>query len=143
MNDDRAMFIGKLAAAVGVKAQTVRYYERLGLLPEPMRNRSGYRLYGEGALKRMRFIKRAQTLGFSLNEIKSILELSRDGKRPCLSVREIAKAKLAEADRMLEDLLAYRQELAERIEQWEEIQDGQSDATVYQLIEMSKAAKGS
>ena len=56
------MFIGKLAEAVGIKVQTIRYYEQLGLLPQPSRTRSGYRIYGEKALKRLQFIKQAQAL---------------------------------------------------------------------------------
>ncbi len=62
----QTMFIGKLAEAIGVNVQTVRYYERLGLLSEPVRAESGYRIYGENALKRLRVIKQMQALGFSL-----------------------------------------------------------------------------
>src|SRR5947199_10849301 len=97
----KAIFIGKLAEAAGVNVQTVRYYEGLGLLPEPIRTASGYRTYGESALKRLRFIKQAQALGFSLEEIKAVLEISNEGKRPCSRVRKLAKAKLAEVDQKL------------------------------------------
>jgi MerR family mercuric resistance operon transcriptional regulator len=137
----KAMFIGKLAEAVGVNVQTVRYYERLGLLSEPVRTESGYRIYGGNALKRLQFIKQAQALGFSLAEIEAVLELSHDGKRPCPSVRKLARAKLAEIDQKLKALLAYRQELAARVKRWDEVPDDLTDAGVCQLIELSKAEK--
>jgi DNA-binding transcriptional MerR regulator len=133
------MYIGNLARAAGVNVQTVRYYERLGLLAEPGRSTSGYRVYGENALKHLRFIKRAQALGFSLDEIKSVMELSREGKRPCASVRRLAKAKLADVDRKLQQMLAYRRKLAALIKQWEDMPDETPDAAVCQLIELSKA----
>ncbi len=135
------MFIGKLAEAVGVNVQTVRYYERLGLLPEPVRTESGYRVYGERALKRLRFIKQAQALGFSLTEIKTVLELSHESQRPCPSVRKLVREKLAEVDQQLKVLLAYRQGLAQRINRWDELPDDAFDAEVCQLIELSKAEK--
>ena len=134
----RIMFIGRLAQAAGVNVQTVRYYEHLGLLLEPARTNSGYRIYGETALKRVQFIRQAKVLGFSLGEIKTFLDLSNEGRRPCSRVRKLAKAKLAEVDQKLKDLLAYRQELAERIKQWDEMPDDAFDAAVCQLIERSK-----
>lgn len=137
------MFIGKLAQAVRVSVQTVRYYERMGLLTEPSRTNTGYRTYGENALRRLRFIKQAQALGFSLAEIKAVLELSQEGKRPCSSVRKLVKAKLTEVDQKLKELLAYRQELAERIKEWDEVPDDPFDAAVCQLIELSRTKKPS
>ncbi len=137
------MFIGRLAQAADVNVQTVRYYERLGLLLEAARTKSGYRIYSKNALRRVQFIKQAKVLGFSLGEIKVFLDLSNEGKRPCSKVRNLAKAKLAEADQRLKELLAYRQELAERIKQWEDVPDGAFDAAVCQLIELSKAKKSS
>ncbi len=135
------MFIGKLAEAASVKVQTIRYYEQLGLLPEPVRTQSGYRLYSEAALKRLRFIKQAQALGFSLDEIKEILVISNEGKRPCVRVRKLAKSKLLEADQKLKEMLAYRQQLAERIKEWDEMPDDPFDAAVCQLIELTRAEK--
>lgn len=74
------MFIGKLAEAAGVNVQTVRYYERLGLLSELVRTESGYRIYGESALKRLRFIKQAQAFGFTLEQILELLPGSEAGQ---------------------------------------------------------------
>ena len=135
------MYIGKLAESAGVKVQTVRYYEQLGLLQKPTRTPTGYRMYGAPALKRLRFIKQAQALGFSLDEIKEILALSSEGKTPCARVRRLAKTKLTELDQRLAELLAYRQELASRIKQWDELPDDLLDAAVCHLIELSRAEK--
>ncbi len=137
------MFIGKLAESIGVNVQTIRYYEQIGLLKKPARTATGYRMYGEPALKRLRFIKQAQALGFSLDEIKEILTISSEGKPPCARVRKLAKAKLSELDQRLSELLAYRQELASRINQWEQLPDAPFDAAVCHLIELSKAEKTS
>lgn len=139
----RIMFIGRLAQAADANVQAVRYYERLGLLLEPARTNSGYRIYSKNVLKRVQFIKQAKVLGFSLGEIKVFLDLSDEGKRPCSRVRNLAKAKLAEVDQKLKDLLAYRQELAGRLKQRDEMPDDASDAAVCQLIEFSKAKKSS
>src|SRR5260370_3188665 len=73
------MRTGEVARQTGVNIHTLRYYERRGLLPEPPRRDSGYRLYDDGAVKVVHFIKRAQSLGFSLNEVESLLELAAGG----------------------------------------------------------------
>lgn len=90
-----ALTIGKLAKAVGVNIQTVRYYERRSLLSPMARKPSGYRLYGKDALRRLRFIKNAQALGFMLHEIAELLNLRASSKAKCGDVRRKAEAKLA------------------------------------------------
>ncbi|MCB1138527.1 MAG: heavy metal-responsive transcriptional regulator [Leptospiraceae bacterium] len=87
---------GKLARRAGVNLQTIRYYERSGLLPPPERNESGYRQYTENALVRIRFIKKAQALGFSLKEIQELLRLRADKNRQCKEVRELVASKVEE-----------------------------------------------
>ena len=88
--------IGKIAAQAGVNVETVRYYERRGLLPEPPRTESGYRLYGPESVTRLRFIKRAQELGFTLHEIADLLALRVDAETTCEDVRRRAERKVAE-----------------------------------------------
>jgi MerR family transcriptional regulator, copper efflux regulator len=80
-----------------VNVQTLRYYERRGLLPEPARRGAGYRNYDEAAVRSVRFIKRAQDVGFSLEEVRELLEL-RDRRRSPAAVRQIAVAKLRDID---------------------------------------------
>src|SRR5881296_3201270 len=82
----------------GVNLETVRYYERRGLLPKPPRTLAGYRTFDAGAVRRLRFIKQAQALGFSLKEIKALLALRLDPRASCADVRRRAEAKIADID---------------------------------------------
>lgn len=100
--------IGKLAQAAGVNVETIRYYQRVGLMREPGRPVEGYRRYPEQAVARLRFIKRAQRLGFTLKEIADLLQLE-DGK--CKESREIAEEKRALIASQINDLTAMRMEL--------------------------------
>ena len=102
--------IGKLARAAGVAVDTVRYYERIGLLPQARRAPSGYRLYGRDDLRQLRFIRRAQTLGFSLEEIGRLLELmERDGDRA--EVRALAEIRLADIEAKMHQFASLRDTL--------------------------------
>ena len=98
--------IGRLARAVGVNVQTVRYYERRTLLAADARRPSGYRLFGEDALKRLRFIKNAQGLGFTLREISELLELRVSSTARCGDVQRKAQDKLAHVQTKIRDLRA-------------------------------------
>src|SRR5437773_11834268 len=103
--------IGRVARKGGVGVETVRFYEREGLLEEPPRRASGYREYSEQVVKRIRFIKRAQQLGFSLKEITELLMLRVDGQTPCEEVKQHTEAKIAEVERKLVSLHRMRQAL--------------------------------
>ncbi len=126
----RHFFIGELARAVGVNPQTVRYYERAGLLPRAARTPSGYRLYDEEAVARLRFIKAAQSLGLSLREIREIIALSRAGRSPCARVRALLHQKVRELDHKIAQLRAFRRELAARLTQLEHMPDD-ADSSPY------------
>lgn len=99
---------GQVAAAAGVNVETLRYYERRGILAEPARLDSGYREYPPNTVAIVRFIKRAQDLGFTLGEIQELLALRDDHSRTCDEVRGAARAKLAEIEAKLEQLDAMR-----------------------------------
>ena len=101
----------ELARNGGVNPQTLRYYEREGLLPEPPRLDSGYRLYPESAVARIRFIKRSQELGFTLDEIRDLLVLRIDKQRDRAEVRRIAKSRLAGIDAKIQSLQTMRSAL--------------------------------
>jgi Hg(II)-responsive transcriptional regulator len=103
--------IGQVARKAGVGVETVRYYEREGLLEEPPRRASGYRQYSEQVVKRLHFIKRAQKLGFSLKEITELLMLRVDAQTACEEVKQRTEAKIAEVDRKLIELQRMRQAL--------------------------------
>ena len=95
---------GELAREAGVNVETIRFYERKGLLPEPPRRSSGYREYPIAAVRRIRFIQRAKGLGFTLREIKGLLELRVDPDTTCNEVRERATEKIADVKRKIADL---------------------------------------
>lgn len=111
--------IGDVARQTGIGIETLRFYERAGLLEEPARTEGGYRLYDERALQQLGFIKRAQALGFTLDEIKRILAESRAGQKPCGEVRALMRRRLAELDERLRLLQSYRDEVAQTLQQWE------------------------
>lgn len=105
------MKIGELATATATKVETVRYYERIGLLPPPGRTSGNYRSYGIAHLARLSFIRRARDLGFTLEAVRELLTLADDQEHSCEAVDGIARAHLAEVDRKLTDLMALRGEL--------------------------------
>ena len=105
------MKIGEVADRGGVNLQTIRYYEREGLLPQPPRLPSGYRVYTQPTVRRVRFIKRAQELGFTLSEIRELLSLRLDHERDRSEVRAIAEAKVADMEEKIRTLTAMKEAL--------------------------------
>jgi len=106
--------ISSLAREAGVNVETVRYYERRGLIRQPRRPLSGWRRYDNAALRTIRFVKRAQQLGFTLEQIEDLLTLKKStSERACARVRGRAQAKLEEIDDKIRDLMAMREVLAE------------------------------
>jgi len=103
--------IGQVARRAGVGVETVRFYEREGLLEEPPRRASGYRQYSEEVVRRLHFIKRAQQLGFSLKEISELLLLRVDDQMSCEEVKQRTEAKLADVERKMVELQRMRQAL--------------------------------
>lgn len=95
---------GQLAKQARVNVETIRYYRRRGLLPDPPRRKSGYRLYSRDAVARIEFIKRAQGLGFSLKEISELLSLRVDPQTTCADVKRRAEAKIADIQEKIKTL---------------------------------------
>ncbi len=106
--DGQTLSIGQLAGAAGVRVETVRFYERQGLLPAPPRKRSGYRQYPREAVARVRFIRRAKQLGFTLREIAELLALRVDPDKTCADVRAMAREKIADVEAKLHELERIR-----------------------------------
>lgn len=106
-----AITIGRMAKATGTKIETIRYYERIGLLRAPSRTDGNYRSYGEEELVRLSFIRRSRDLGFSIDQIRELLQLSDDRERDCTGVDQIARTHLVEVERKLADLGRLRIEL--------------------------------
>ena len=106
-----AITIGRLAQEVGINLETVRFYERRGLLPKPPRSASGYRLFPADAARRLKFIKRAQELGFSLNEIRELLALRTSPQTKSTEVRRRTEAKIADIEAKIRSLELMRKTL--------------------------------
>ena len=113
----QGLFIGELSHRVDVPTQTIRYYERLGLLDAPERTESQYRIYLEEAVERLQFIQKAKLYGLSLDEIKLLIKIRVEGVPPCASLKAMVKKHLDELDYHIQEMLAFRQELANRYEQ--------------------------
>jgi DNA-binding transcriptional MerR regulator len=116
---------GELAARVGVGVQTLHYYERLGLLPPSIRSDANYRLYSPASLRRVQFIKQAQALGFTLEEIKEVLDLREQGRAPCRCVADVGRRHLLELDARIKALRDFRKSLAAVLPRWEKETIGQ------------------
>jgi Hg(II)-responsive transcriptional regulator len=106
------MRIGTAAEQAGVNIQTLRYYERRGLLPRPPRKRSGYREFPDDAVRMVRFIKRAQDLGFTLDEVEELLRLRSDKRRDRARIRSVATRRVEQIDRKVAELTAMKRALA-------------------------------
>jgi Cu(I)-responsive transcriptional regulator len=107
--------IGTMAEATGTKVETIRWYEKVGLIAAPARTGGNYRAYAPEDLARLSFIRRARDLGFSLDQVRALLDLAAQRESDCGTVDVIATEHLAEVDRKLADLAALRRELARLI----------------------------
>ena len=135
------LLIGQLAERAGIAAPTIRYYESIGLLEPPRRSAAGYRRYSEGTLEELAFIKKAQALGFSLEEVTEILSLSRAGEAPCDRVLSLAHQQLAAVDERIRQLQSFRGQLAAEVQKW----DGKTTPTcngLCQIITMADIRTG-
>jgi DNA-binding transcriptional MerR regulator len=126
------LLIGDVAERTGLSAPTIRYYESIGLLTPPPRSATGYRRYTETTVEELRFIKKAQGLGFSLDEIGEILKLSRAGDTPCAHVLDLARHHLRAVEERIEQLIRFRQQLAGELTKW----DGEETPTCRGLCQI-------
>ena len=131
--------IGKLAAAVGVSPHTIRYYEKLHLLPRANRTYAGYRMYTEEDVKRLRFIKQAQKIGFSLNDINQVLLRGKAGLEECQRIRDLLNSKLGEIDQWMAEMVAFREVVAGCRKECEEALGGARGDCCPVLSELDRA----
>jgi DNA-binding transcriptional MerR regulator len=114
------MRIGELAKQSGVSADTIRYYERIGLMPKPARTSSGYREYGESAIGRVRLVQNSLRFGFSLKQVGAFLETRQAGRAPCKQVRAAGTQILEAIERQITELTAARESIRETLERWDQ-----------------------
>ncbi len=133
------MRIGELAAQFGLNPKTIRYYEEIGLLPRAGRSASGYRLYDKRDVERLGFIRRAKTLGLSLDEIRDILAVQQEGAPPCGQVLDLIDRKISVIDQRMAELEAFRAELAALRAAWtdegERVRRAATSACICPIIE--------
>ncbi len=111
---------GELACECGVSTDTLRHYERIGVLPRPHRSTSGYRHYPPEAVKRVRLVRRALEIGFTLAELAKILKIRDSGGAPCREVRAMAANKLEQLVHKIEDLCDLRDHMSNVLDDWDE-----------------------
>jgi len=108
---DKMLTIGNIARHVGVRPSAIRYYERQGIVRPAARGSNGYRIYDRDAVKMLLFLRRAQSLGITLKEIKPLLDLASQGQRPCAHVKHLTRNHLQQIDRQIRALQSLRKEL--------------------------------
>ncbi len=114
-SDDTDLRIGELSALAGVSTHTLRYYERVGILPRPPRTPSGYRAYPTDAVDQVTFIKKAQALGLRLSDVREVLEISSGGRQPCGHVRDLIAARIQDVERRMRELRELRSTLTDTL----------------------------
>lgn len=115
----RGLHIGEAARRAGVTPATIRYYEEIGVLPPPPRTPSGYRIYDPRVLVELRFIRRAQALGFALEDIARVLRVHRQGRSPCEAVVLLARRRLAVVEQQMRELAQLKARLVDLVASWE------------------------
>lgn len=110
---------GELARLTGISTDTLRHYERLGLLPKPPRTSAGYRDYSSQSLDRVRVIRRALSVSFSLPELRTLLKMRDAGEFPCRDAQKLARSKLEDVKRQIKELAAMRAQLEQILKNWE------------------------
>ncbi|PWT86601.1 MAG: heavy metal-responsive transcriptional regulator [Proteobacteria bacterium] len=126
---------GELAGMTGVSTDTLRHYERMRVLPLPRRTSAGYRQYPPEAADRVRLVRRAMALGFSLEELSKILAVRDRGGVPCRQVQALAIQKLAELNRRIDDLVALRGQMQQIVDQWEKRLNATPEGQPARLLE--------
>lgn len=117
--DKSSLSAGELAKRAGVSTDTLRHYERKGVLARPLRHTNGYRQYSPSALERVQLVRRALAVGFTLDQLAVVLRVRDQGGAPCAEVRALATAKLAEVETRLRDLTNLRNELRNVLKDWD------------------------
>lgn len=125
--------IGEISRESGVGVEALRFYESRGLIEPAARTQSGYRLYDDAVFARLSFIKKAQSIGFTLDEIAHIISDAAQGRTPCADVRRLAAEKLAALEERIRQLQRHRRELRQTVAAWE--QQGAAQGEVCGLIE--------
>jgi DNA-binding transcriptional MerR regulator len=129
--------VSRLAEQVGISADTVRYYERIGLLPEPDRSPSGYRLYDDDAVERLRFVKRAQRLGLRLEEVGELMEIRERGLCPCGHTRGLLERRVQALDEEMAAMALLRRDITQMLDQLPAAESGREWRCSSELLQIT------
>ena len=132
------MTIGQLAKKTGLNVQTIRYYERIGLIEKPDTNEAGYRIYPEKSVEVLRFIKHAKEIGFSLKQISEIFSIDNNKNNTCARVKKLAQEKVAEIDKRIYSLNLIRKELLNLISQCEAKKNNKGDCPMLNVLKFQR-----
>jgi DNA-binding transcriptional MerR regulator len=116
---ERTFRIGQIAAQAGISRDTVRHYERLGIIAKAARTAGGYRLYSESALERIRFVRNSVRFGFSLKQVGRFLNARDSGRPPCQDVRDAAAQMASDMDRQIDEMIAARTAIQQMLRDWD------------------------
>ena len=130
--------IGEVAKRSDIAVETLRFYESRGLIEPAGRTASAYRLYDDSVFERLAFVKKSQAVGFTLDQIAWIIAEAREGRRPCVEVRKMARQRLNELDEKLTELRRYRRDLKRTLDAWD--REGVKEGMICGLIEGLDAA---
>lgn len=133
--DKFSLSSGEVAAAAGISVDTLHHYEKKGVIPLPDRGSNGYRTYPAAAVERVRLVRHAMSIGFTLDELARVLKARDSGKAPCRSVVALAEGKLRRIEEDIETLLVIRRELQELISAWTDRLGGVPDGTQARLLD--------
>jgi DNA-binding transcriptional MerR regulator len=137
--NEKTLLIGEVAKLSGINPKTIRHYEEINLLPKPKRDKSNnYRIYADDTVRRISFIKKAQSLGFTLREIKEILTLRDEGFKPCRHVRDLLRQRAIDIDQKIAELTTLRRELKKLEDEWvkmETVEEDKKDEGICPQIE--------
>jgi len=142
-NDSPHFRSGELARLAGISPDTLRFYEKKGLLPKPSRTPSGYRIYTADAIARLRMIRSALALGFTIAELAAVFKIRNNGGNPCHEVLRIATAKISELGRRIAELRKAKRELQTRAREWNETLLHIENGKRAHLLEQMPAVEGS
>jgi DNA-binding transcriptional MerR regulator len=136
------LLIGEVARQCGISDDTIRHYEKKGLVAPAERTPTGYRRYAAEVIPRIRMIRRAIRLGFSIDELSRIFRQRAAGKPPCRDVRDLAETKLQQLDEQIAELTALRSSLAATLERWEDRLDAAAEGQPAHLLESLNELEG-
>ena len=130
--------IHELCEKLNITPKAVRYYEQVGIIPNAARNTSNYRIYNNNDLKKLEFIKKARTMNFSLDEIKTIISIKEEGNFPCDKVIGLIEEKIIDMDKQIESMIEFKKELSNNLEKFKKNYESGKEGSVCGFIENLK-----